>query len=100
MTVYVDQGSVAINSEQIDMFDYAMEGTCFGDDLGGDYLPGVTAVGGIWVGIKRADYNEVTKIQIRINSPHDEDLNHPGPDYNLVIDVTGWGYEPLPDELR
>jgi hypothetical protein len=98
--LYVDQGAVAINTEQIDLFDYSMGGAKFGDDLGGEYLPGVTAIGGLWVGIKRTEYDKVTKIQIKIGAPYDANYSKLGPDYIFNIDVKDWTFEPLPDDLK
>jgi hypothetical protein len=100
VNIYVDQGTVAINTEQIDLFDYSIGGAKFGDDLGGEFLPGVTAIGGMWVGIKRADYDKVTKIQIKIDGPTDVNYSKLGPDYIFNIDVKDWTFESLPDDLK
>lgn len=98
--LYVDQGSVAINGEPIDLIDYAMEGARFGDDLGGEFLPGVTAIGGVWIGVKRTPWDQVNKIVIKIDAPHDNDFNRLGKDYYFDIDVADWTFEQLPDELK
>ncbi len=101
INLYVDQGTVAVNSEQIDLLDYSMAGSKFGDDLGGEFLPGVTAIGGMWIGVKRADFDKVTKIQIKIDGPTTAtSYSRLGPDYIFNIDIKDWQFEPIPDELK
>lgn len=100
VTVYADQGKIAVNGEQIELFDYALEGARFGDDLGGEILPGVTVIGGIWIGVKRTPFDDINKIIIQISSPRDADYHELGPEFNITVDVVDWGYEEVPDELR
>lgn len=97
--VYADQALLAVDGEQIDMSDY-MYLASFGDDVGGEFLPGVTAIGGMWVGVERSAWNEVTKIIVNINAPYDDDYDDLGPDIVFTIDVVDWTFEPLPEELE
>lgn len=98
-TVYVDQGTIAVNGEQIDLFDYALTGARFGDDLGGEILPGVTKIGGIWVGVKRSTFEEINQIIIKISRAR-TDSGLRGKDYNFTIEVGDWGFEEYPKELE
>lgn len=101
ISVYVDQASIAVNDEQIDPMDYIITGNRFGDDLGGEMLPGVTKIGGFWTGLRRTPLDKVSKIQIKIRAPHDSSsYSSLGPDFSFTIDVKDWTFEQIPDELK
>lgn len=97
--INIHRGLIAVNSEQVQLNDYWLN-TDFGDDFYEDQLPGVTAIGGYWVGLKRTAVEDVTKILIRIDHPTDTDYNRLGPEYIFEIDVEDWGWEELPEELN
>jgi len=99
INVYTDQGKLVVGSEQIDLLDYAMYGE-FGDDFSGEIFPGVTAIGGMWIGIKRSALEDIKKMQIFIDGPSDNNLNTLGPDYKFDIDLSERKNEPLPDDLK
>lgn len=99
VSIYPDQGTVIIGSEQIELSDYMMLGT-FGDALGGEIYSGITKIGGIWFGIKRTAIDEIKSISIIINAPYDAGFNTLGKEFNFVIDLSERKNEPLPEDLK
>jgi hypothetical protein len=99
ISVYPDQGTVIVGSEQISLIDFMMLGT-FGDDLGGEIYAGITKIDGIWFGIKRTPIDEIKSITIIIDAPNDDNFNTLGEKFNIVIDLSVRKNEPLPDELK
>jgi hypothetical protein len=97
--VYLNQGTVQIGSEQIELSEY-MIGTTFGDALGGEIFPGVTKIGGMWFGIKRSNPDQITRLVFRCSAPVDESSNSLGPDIEIAIDTTPHVWEDMPDELK
>lgn len=98
--VYPDQGSIQVNSEQIELLDYIFADGDFGDDLGGEIFAGVTKVGGFWFSIARSTPPEITQIIFRFDGPFSDDLDRLGSDFEIVIDLTNHIFQPLPDELK
>lgn len=99
ISVYPDQGTVQINSELIDLFDYLFAD--FGDDISGDIPPGVQLIGGLWFGIKRNAPEDVNEITVRFNGPVDPDtFTRLGEDFEIVLDVSAHTFEPYPEELQ
>ena len=101
MSIFPDQGTVQIGSEQIDLSDY-MFGTTFGDAIGGEIYPGVTKIGGMWFGIRRSTPSEVTQLIYRCSAPRKSDdfRDQVGPAIVLTIDVPVHAWEDMPAELR
>lgn len=98
--IYPDQGTVQVNSEQIELLDYAFSGASFGDDLGGEIFPGVTKIGGLWFGIKRSTLEDIDGMIIRFGGPHGADsFESLGPDFEIVVELSDRAYEPIPEEL-
>ena len=98
-SVYPDQGTLQIGSEQIELFENALF-MSVGEDTSGDIFPGVTKIGGLWFGIKRSTPPEVTQMIFRSGGPNDADFNDMGPDYEIVLDVSEHVWEDIPDELK
>lgn len=100
---YFEYDTVAsVNGEQIVFDDYDWEdNTWFGDNLDGDILPGSTLIGGLWTGIKRSKWDEITTITISIPEAFEsEDYSDVTGTYLFTIDVVDWTFEELPDELK
>ena len=100
---YFDDNTIAsVNGEQIKFNDYWWDdNTWFGDDLGSEILPGSTMIGGLWTGIKRSQWDEVTTITISIPEAFEpEDYSDVTGTFLFTIDVIDWTYEELPDELK
>ncbi len=100
LKVYPDQGYIIIKNEQIELFDYALAGAGFGEDIGGEIFPGVTQIGGLWFGIKRTPYDQVNQIVVAIDAPWDDSYDVLGDDFYFTIDLSDHVYEELPDELK
>ncbi len=98
ISVYPDQGSVQINSELVELFDFFLAG--FGDDISGDIPPGVTLYGGQWFGINRSEVSEIQEMTVRFSGPVDsESFSRLGEDFEIVIDLSERVFEPISDEL-
>lgn len=97
--VYPDQGKVVAGGEQVDLTEFMLFGT-FGDDLGGDIFPGVTKIGGIWLGFKRTPVQDIQNMLISINAPLDENFNTIGGDYRFDIDLSERKNDSLQDSLK
>lgn len=100
ITIYPDRGTVVIGSEQIDLFDFSLCGAVIGEDIGGDFFPGVTAIGGLWFGIKRSSVNDVTNMIVSIDAPRNQEYDELGPDYYLDLDLSNHVFEEYPPELK
>lgn len=98
ISIYPDQGTVIVGSEQISLTEYLFHSS-FGD-IGGDIYPGVTKIGGIWFGVKRTPIDEILKITIAFSGPTDADFNTLGSDLTFEIDLSNRQDQPLPDELK
>ena len=99
INIFPDQGTLVVGSEQIDLLDYAMEGE-FGDSFSGEIHPGVTAIGGLWVGIKRSALEDIINMKIYFDAPWDNNYKTLGPDFKFDIDLSERKNEPLRDELK
>jgi hypothetical protein len=99
ISVYPDQGTVIAGGEQIDLMDFALVGN-FGDDFSGDIYPGVTVIGGIWLGFKRTPVDQIQSLTIAFDAPSDQNYNRLGPAFNIVLDLTNRQFQPMPDELK
>jgi hypothetical protein len=99
ITVYPDQGTVIAGAEQVDLLEFAMFGN-FGDDFSGDIYPGVTVIGGIWLGFKRTPVDQINSMTIAFDAPHDQNFNSLGSAFNIVLDLSNRQDQPLPDELK
>jgi len=100
VNLFAGAGTVSVNGEQIDLAHYRNVLCTFGDDIGGEFLPGTVAIGGIWAGVKRTSWDQVSNILISISSPFGMLYEDLGPDYYFEIDASGWTFEPIPDELK
>ena len=97
LNIYPDQGSVQINSELVDLFDYFL--ASFGDDVSGEIPPGVTLIGGQWFGINRNEVSDVTEMIIRFGGPSNDSFSRVGEDFEIVVDLSERIFEPLPEEF-
>jgi len=101
VTLHPNQGTVIVGSEQIDLADYLMSGTSFGDNTGGDFYPGVTAIGGMWFGVKRTPLEEINSMMFASRGPVTSDAwDSLGPDYQIQLDLSEHTFQPMPDELK
>lgn len=101
VTINLYNGSVQVNSEQIDLFDYLLANTTFGDNLSGEIYPGVTKIGGLWFGIDRSTLDDISTMTFRTDGPVDaEDFSSMGEDYLISIDLSNRIFEAMPEELR
>ncbi|MHA1280673.1 MAG: hypothetical protein ACTSQ8_26260 [Candidatus Helarchaeota archaeon] len=101
--IYFDMKTIAsINGEQVVFNDYWLDNrTWFGDDLSSDILPGSTMIGGLYVGIKRSEWNEVSTITISIPEAFEPDnYDDVTNTFLFTIDVLDWTYEEIPEELK
>lgn len=98
INLYVDQGILAVNSEQVDLTDYMIEGA-FGDDLGGEFLPGAIVTGGIWFGLTKTEVADVTRMIIKVHRPTDSNFNRLGPDFFIDLDLSEHVWEALPEDF-
>lgn len=99
ISIYPDQGTVIVLTEQIDLREWMLFGT-FGDDIGGDIYPGITKIGGIYFGVKRATLAEINGITIIVTAPHDENFNTLGGEFKFELDLSQRKNDPIPDELK
>lgn len=92
----------SVNSEQIVFDDYWRDNnTWFGDDLQNQILPGATVIGGLWTGVKRSPWNEISTITIPVPNAFDHDnYRDITGNFLLSFDVNDWDFEELPDELK
>ncbi|MCW5876760.1 MAG: hypothetical protein KIS85_07745 [Anaerolineales bacterium] len=98
LTVYPDQADVVVGNEQISLTDYLFYAT-FGDDIGGDIFPGVTAIGGIWFGLRRTSVDDANQMIIRISAPRDQS-SRVGEEYYFTLDISNHIFEEIPQELK
>lgn len=85
VSVYLDQGVVVINNEQIDLQ--------IGDDTSGSLLPGATTISGFRFGITRAKMSEITTMLVRVKAPVDGNNNVLGEDFEFTIDLSQREYQ-------
>lgn len=98
ISIYPDQGKVIAGAEQVELLDFFL--ASFGDEFSGDIYPGVTVIGGMWLGFKRTSVDDITTVTIAFLAPFDENFNSLGPDFNIVLDLSTRQDQPLPDELK
>lgn len=98
ISVFVGHALIAVNSEQIDLFDYMWDFYDFGDSISGDFLPGVSSIGGVWCGIKNYSVQEINRIIVTILAPAGPGMKRLGPNYFFDIEVNDWGYEEPPEK--
>lgn len=99
ITVYPDQGTVIAGAEQVDLMEFVFGGT-FGDDFSGEIYPGVTVIGGIWLGFKRTPVDQINSMTIAFDAPHDQNYNSLGPAFNIVLDLSNRQVQDMPEELK
>lgn len=101
ITVYPNQGTAIVSSEQVKLLDYAISGNEFGEDVSGKIYPGVTVIGGLWFGLKRTRLDDIKNMVIAIDGPFDESsMTRLGPDFRIAIDLSQRKNEPIPAELK
>jgi hypothetical protein len=98
LMVYPDQGTIIIGNEQIELSD-ARTGIGGLDDLGGDIFPGVTKVGGVWFGVRRSTFEQITSVLFAFKAPFNADFRRTGEDFEIVLDVSNHEFQPYPDDL-
>jgi hypothetical protein len=97
-SVYPDQGTVVVGSEQVSLFDYFM--TESGESFSGDIFPNVTLIGGLYFGLKKSQVAEISQMTIAIDGPFDSNFNKLGQDFYFQIDLSNHVFQDLPDELK
>lgn len=101
LSIYPDQGTILIGSEQVELRDYLLGGGIRGlDDVGGDIFPGISKLGGFWYGIRQMSLDQITTAQYLISAPVDDGFNRTGDDLNILLDWSDKAFEPLPEDLR
>lgn len=100
INIYPDQGKVIAGGEQVDLLDFAIQGSTFGDDFSGEIFPGVTVIGGMWFGFKRTPVDQITSATIAFSGPSGDSFNSLGPEFNIVLDLSNRQNQPIPDELK
>lgn len=99
MSVFPDQGLVAVGGEQVNLFEATLIGSG-GDHLGGEILPGITKIGILWFGLRRTPLDAVQSMDIIIKEPFDVNFNPAGPEYHFRLDLAQRQYEDIPEELK
>jgi len=100
INLYVNQATVVVNSEQIELAPYIIEGRA-GDDLGGEFLPGVEAIGSISFPIERSTVPEIERMLVKINGPVTESFERLGEDIEFTLDLSEHRVDPaLPGTLE
>jgi len=99
ISVYPDQALVAVGDEQIDLYE-AVVAARIGDYVGGEILPGITKIGGMWFGLRRTSLDQVKNMSIIISAPYDIYMNDVGPEYHFRLDLSERKSDPMPDELK
>lgn len=64
----------------------------------GDISPDTQLIAAYWVET-HIEWDRITKLSYTAGAPLDENQNSVGDGYQFEIDLTGWDYAPLPDEL-
>ncbi len=101
IAIYPDQATVIVGSEQVDLSEYMLSGTRVGENIGGDIYPGVTAIGGVWFGVKRSPLDDINNITIIISPPvASDDWQALGEEFKFDLDLSTRGFAPMPDELK
>ncbi len=105
-TIWFYDTSVQVAGKQILMEDFINADAVFAKNVNPwnpDILPGSTIYLGIWVGIEGPDVSEIGQINILIDSPYYELSNgsymSTGQKYYFTMDLTDWGFEPMPEEI-
>lgn len=99
LSVYPDQGTIQVNSEQIEVFPFTF-GSEIGDNLGGDIFPGAEKVGGFWFGINRNQPSEINNMIVRFSGPSDEGFSRTGPDFEINLNLEDRRFDELPAEIE
>jgi len=98
ISVYPDQGTVIIGSEQIDLTNYFFYGV--GEDVSGDIFPGVTLIGGLYFAVGRSTVDEISEMTVAITGPYNQNFDKLGEDYLFTLDLSNHIFEEIPEELR
>ncbi len=100
VSVYPNQGKVMVGSEQVDMFNFSLDGGDIDESVyNGDILPGAKLIGGLWVGFQRTKLEEINSMIIFINAPNDQNFNTLGPDYTFNLDLSQRQFVEYPAEF-
>ncbi len=98
INVHPNQGTVIIGNEQINLTEWMF--TAQIGDVGGEVFPGVTQVGGLWLGVARSKAEDITKMTIAIDGPVDEEYSKLGEDCYFEIDLSNHEFQEIPADLK
>lgn len=98
VNVYPDQSTLIIGNEQIELTEFMFYSPIIGD-VSGEIYPGVTKIGGLWVGIKRSDLESINQFTLVCSGPFNNNLITKGEDFRFDIDISEKKTEPFPAEL-
>lgn len=93
------RGAVSVNGEQIRLEDFRYARLL--DELDEEFLPGATAIGGLYFGVDRTPLSEITSFgYYTLQAPFDPDTYADlGPTVSVTADLTHHIWEPWPDDL-
>lgn len=91
IAIHPAQGQVIVENEQLEPYDFR---AYIGEDIDGDIYGGVTLVGGYWFGVKRSTWEEINTLRYVVR-----DHRRGSPEFDLQVDMSDWGFEPMPEDL-
>jgi len=98
--LFKDDFIAVFSSEQVNFSDYHWypNDTWGGpDDFDHEIMPGATVADGVWVGLINTSWNGFNSISLKIPHFFNADTYYTVvPAKYISIDVTNWGFEPLP----
>lgn len=98
--LFKDQFIAVFSSEQVNFADYRWypNNTWLGpDDFLYEIMPGASVTDGVWVGLRNTSWNGFNTISLKIPYFFNSDTYYTVvPAQYISIDVTNWGFEPLP----
>lgn len=98
--LFKDEFMAAFSSEQVDFAAYRWypNDTWIGpDDFYNEIMPGVTLTDGVWVGLRTTSWDGFTSFILKLPYLFRTDTYETiVPEQYITIDVSGWGFEPLP----
>ncbi len=98
--VFPDQAQVLVDSQQVELAEWASTGGRIGDQLGGVILPGAEKIGGQWFGLDDVRAPEVDRMVISFDAPSTDNGDSIGERYYFEIDLSNKSWQPLPEELQ
>lgn len=98
INIFPQEGVVIINGEQINLSDY-QSAIANLEEVNGTIYPNVTRVGGFWYAVRRSNWTEIDSMIYIIEGPTDDNSRSLGDKYHFEMNLSRWGFEPLPREL-